>query len=59
MFNPLHFIDRIKQALIFKLIRFISQHQPHLPIIKPIVILERCDPKKLHASNDRLYDQAL
>lgn len=48
------------KALILKLIRFIAQaNQQRLPMIIPIVFLERCNPKKLRASNDTKYDQAL
>ncbi len=60
MFNPLRFIGQLKQALILKLIRFVAQsNQQRLPMIIPIVFFERCNPKKLRASNDRQYDQAL
>lgn len=52
MFNPFRFIDKIKQALIARLISFMSVANQHAPMIKQREFLHQIDVKKLRASND-------
>ncbi len=53
MFNPFHFIDKIKQAIFMKLISLAAKAQAQgLPMIKQSAFLHQCDAKKLQARND-------
>jgi len=53
MFNPIHFIDKIKQAIFMRLISLAAKAQArNLPVIKQYEFLHQCDTKKLRASND-------
>lgn len=53
MFNPFHFIDKIKQIIFMKLISLATKAQVQgLPMIKQSAFLHQCDAKKLQACND-------
>jgi hypothetical protein len=52
MFNPLHFIDKIKQAIFMRLVAFMAKNSPSVPMIKQREFMDKIDPKKLRASND-------
>lgn len=52
MFNPLHFIAKLKQAILTRLITFISAANHQAPMIKQREFLHTMDVKKLQASND-------